>query len=61
MKLEVLQVSVPSGNIANYVHAPRGLVMRRLKAGWRTSQASAFKVVGCIVLVFVFCVSDLKM
>ena len=44
-----LQVSVSSGNVKNYMHAPRGLGGRRMKASERGSQASASKVVGWCV------------
>ena len=39
-------MSVSSGNVKNYMHAPRGLGGRRMKASERGSQASASKVVG---------------
>jgi hypothetical protein len=43
-----VHVSVPGGNMANYVHAPRGLVERQMKAGGRSSRASAFKLKGSV-------------
>lgn len=44
-----IQVSVSSGNVKNYMHAPRGLGGRRMKASERGSQASASKAVGWCV------------
>lgn len=56
-----LQVSVSSGHLTNYMHAPRGLLARRMKASERGSQASASKVVGGVLFAVVLGSSDLKM
>lgn len=53
-------MSVSSGNVTNYMHAPRGLVGRRMKAGEQGSRASAAKVVGSVVRVVALSLSDLN-